>query len=269
MATFAGSLIGFPISYGLKPANEGPKACPVSLTFDTVNNNFDINLNGISPIPLQTVLSVYIDNGNSPSRTVLSFPITGQSIIAEPFSRGFYPVTGNSLTMTVTSELLKGSVSVFLILYNIIIPPCITSAPPIRIGNDDTIISDRVGSQFFGIQPIASPGPTRIIAASNLSYYFTSFEVTYVQIAPSASQGFSWQIYDSPDPNGTIIGNLHAGGLFSSPANGGMLQLSRADGVLLGGVNGLFFAAETTTGISGANFNVSVWGGLTAGTVFG
>ena len=78
-----------PIANGNIPA-EGSRGLPVVFDF-TAGTNVNISLN-IETMGLSEVQTLFIDNSNSPSATVLTVVGTNQALTVPPYAQAFFPV---------------------------------------------------------------------------------------------------------------------------------------------------------------------------------
>src|ERR1700744_1578933 len=92
--------VSFATTYGTRPdatkAGQGPSACPLTFAFTAQNQGFSVSLQTTFPFGLSNIQTLFIDNSASPERTTISFPMSGETIAAEAFTRGFYPVATNT-----------------------------------------------------------------------------------------------------------------------------------------------------------------------------
>jgi hypothetical protein len=72
---------------------EGPKALPALLDFTGTVGTYTVDLLSLEQLGIFSMLqTIFIDLSNSANNLTVTFPDSGQVIIAKPHTQGYYPV---------------------------------------------------------------------------------------------------------------------------------------------------------------------------------
>jgi hypothetical protein len=215
---YTGTIVQWPASYGTVPpsgqAGQGAAGVPINLLLSTSNPGVSVNLQGIFPLGLNNIQTIYIDNSQSPFQLRVQFQEPGSTIEAAPYSCGYYAVFTNNLTVqiyaviTAATNVLThgvGPYAVTVIFYNYIVPPAVWQPIP-YLSTMDAGIPNYAGTLCTyaemttpnqGILPISLPG-----AAAGLTAIVTGFTITYSQTTQQAMQSaFGLGIFDASISN--------------------------------------------------------------------
>jgi hypothetical protein len=201
---YTGTIVQWPASYGTVPpsgqAGQGAAGVPVNLLLSKSNPGYSVALQGIFPLGLNNIQTVYIDNSQSPFQLRVQFQEPGSTIEAAPYSCGYYAVFTNNLTVqiyavfTAATNVLThgvGPYAVTVIFYNYIVPPSVWQPIP-YLSTMDAGIPNYAGTLCTyaemttpnqGTLPISLPG-----AAAGLTAIVTGFTINYAQTAQQAVQ---------------------------------------------------------------------------------
>jgi hypothetical protein len=227
---YTGTIVQWPASYGTVPpsgqAGQGAAGVPVNLLLSKSNPGYSVALQGIFPLGLNNIQTVYIDNSQSPFQLRVQFQEPGSTIEAAPYSCGYYAVFTNNLTVQIyavftaaTNVLMNGigPYAVTVIFYNYIVPPSVWQPIP-YLSTMDAGIPNYAGTLCThaemttpnqGVSPISLPG-----AAAGLTAIVTGFTINYSQTTGQAVQtAFGVGLLDA-----SISNYLYLSVLFSAPS---------------------------------------------------
>jgi hypothetical protein len=222
-----------------------------------------VELQGIFPLGLNNIQTLFIDNSASPTVTFVNFPVGGETIAAEPFTRGFYPVTTTSLTMTVSNTALT-AFNVDISVYNFIIPPIVTNATGLSLGSGDIVLpvheATLATSNFITMDTVAA---TVLSVNGNPFYYIDALNINFYSV-PSATAGqWSLQLYDS-FTLGATINKLFWTGIFGSSPNGFNGVICDMTGLALYGMGALYAKGTIVSGTVTGTVWLNFYGGTTS-----
>lgn len=261
--TYGNSLVSQRSSWPLKPA-ELPVAIPLVLTFSQVINQIDVSLQASANCQISNISTIYVDNTKSPSRTTITFPVGGESVVVEAFSSGFYAVLTNALSFSVFNSTKSGA-TVLATVYNFQVPPTLLSSNGTVIGSLDTVLPQRVATNFFSGNALTGTA-SQIIPVSGESYYVTNLQVSYAGNAVMAGL-WTWQVYDTVDPAGAILpgSKIFASGVLVTTTTLSQFQLASVDNIQMSGGNALWIASQNASGgPAGGSITANAWGGFSA-----
>jgi hypothetical protein len=194
---YTGTIVQWPASYGTVPpsgqAGQGAAGVPVNLLLSKSNPGYSVALQGIFPLGLNNIQTVYIDNSQSPFQLRVQFQEPGSTIEAAPYSCGYYAVFTNNLTVqiyavfTAATNVLThgiGPYAVTVIFYNYIVPPSVWQPIP-YLSTMDAGIPAYAGSLAWQFQMTTGNQGTLVLAlpgaAAGLTAIVTGFALTYSQ----------------------------------------------------------------------------------------
>jgi hypothetical protein len=194
---YTGTIVQWPASYGTVPpsgqAGQGAAGVPVSLQLSESNPGYSVALQGIFPLGLNNIQTIYIDNSQSPFQLRVQFQEPGSTIEAAPYSCGYYAVFTNNLTVqiyavfTAATNVLThgvGPYAVTVIFYNYIVPPQVWQPIPYLSTMDAGIPAYAGSLAYTGQMQTANQGSLVLVlpgAAAGLTAIVTGFALTYAQ----------------------------------------------------------------------------------------
>jgi hypothetical protein len=195
---YTGTIVQWPASYGTVPpsgqAGQGAAGVPVNLLLSKSNPGYSVSLQGIFPLGLNNIQTIYVDNSQSPFQLRVQFQEPGSTVEAAPYSCGYYAVFTNNLTVqiyaviTAATNVLThgvGPYAVTVIFYNYIIPPQVWQPIP-YLSTMDAGIPAYAGSLAFFAQMTTATQGSLVIALSGLAALnaiITGFSLFYTQAA--------------------------------------------------------------------------------------
>jgi hypothetical protein len=233
---YTGTIVQWPASYGTVPpsgqAGQGAAGVPVNLLLSKSNPGYSVALQGIFPLGLNNIQTVYIDNSQSPFQLRVQFQEPGSTVEAAPYSCGYYAVFTNNLTVqiyavfTAATNVLThgvGPYAVTVIFYNYIVPPSVWQPIP-YLSTMDAGIPAYAGTLAFGQQMTTANQGAFVLtppgAAAGLTAIITGFSLNYSQVASQAVAGtFAVVLQDASIPQNiyyTVV-NAAAGVVMNVP----------------------------------------------------
>jgi hypothetical protein len=233
---YTGTIVQWPASYGTVPpsgqAGQGAAGVPVNLLLSKSNPGYSVSLQGIFPLGLNNIQTVYIDNSQSPFQLRVLFQEPGSTIEAAPYSCGYYAVFTNNLTVqiyavfTAATNVLThgvGPYAVTVIFYNYIVPPSVWQPIP-YLSTMDAGIPNYAGTLAFSMQMVTGNQGTLVLAlngaAAGLTAIITAFSLNYTQVAGQAVAGtFAAILQDTSLPQNiyyTVV-NVVGGAVMNLP----------------------------------------------------
>jgi hypothetical protein len=215
---YTGTIVQWPASYGTVPpsgqAGQGAAGVPVNLLLSKSNPGYSVALQGIFPLGLNNIQTVYIDNSQSPFQLRVQFQEPGSTIEAAPYSCGYYAVFTNNLTVqiyavfTAATNVLThgvGPYAVTVIFYNYIVPPSVWQPIP-YLSTMDAGIPNYAGTLAFCFQMTTGNQGTLVLALPGavvgLTAIITGFALTYSQVPTQLVQnGFAVSLIDTGASN--------------------------------------------------------------------
>lgn len=257
----------FPVSYGIRPAAAGsqPSVAPMSFPFGLGVGTYVVSMQ--SNFTMQNfgmVQTLFIDNSQSAAVTTVTFPMGGETITADPFTRGFYPCISNGLTFNVSNSTPNIS-TVKISAYNFIVPPVVTNTTQLIVGGNDTPTLARAGTMADCIYVSGGLENPTVSAKfyGHPYYYITGFSIMYSAELSGASNSFILYLYDMIDGNPTNFSNTFWQGIVSVPSTGGSYLVASVNNVLLQGSGRLALIAQNDLNGSQGTVNVNIYGGIT------
>jgi hypothetical protein len=219
---YTGTIVQWPASYGTVPpsgqAGQGAAGVPVNLLLSKSNPGYSVALQGIFPLGLNNIQTVYIDNSQSPFQLRVQFQEPGSTIEAAPYSCGYYAVFTNNLTVqiyavfTAATNVLThgvGPYAVTVIFYNYIVPPSVWQPIP-YLSTMDAGIPAYAGTLAFFVQ-MSTPNQGSLViplpgATAGLTAIVTGFAITYAQIfAQTVATAFNVALQDTSTGNAVYV----------------------------------------------------------------
>jgi hypothetical protein len=253
---YPGALYSQSMKYPCKPA-EGFIALPLTLLFTPATGNtgitgYTVNLGSAGSVQqsqFSQLVTVFIDNSQSPGTTAISVVGTPQTIVARPFSRGYYPVNASNLNLVITNNSLINS-TVEVVCLNYIVAPSIDQAAPSTLGDMDAVISDRIGNTTSTAQLTGAINGTIMLGGFAQStgafpyYYLTAFDVSWfsndVGSGDEPTAVTYGELVDYDIGSGSVYNTFCSFLLFNQQP---LIQLVNTKGVLLSGKGTLGFKA--------------------------
>lgn len=270
MATVAyqGQPVSFSSTYGTRPnpsqAGSGPAGCPLTFMFGAGNDGYAVSLQTTFPFGLTNIQTVYIDNSASPARTVITFPLSSETIAAEPFTRGFYPCATNATTFTATNNS-EVAAKVTAVVYNFIIPPIVTNATGLQLGSGSQVIPTFAGTAnatlISGLNvpfTLAVPG-----FMADPFYYVTGFAISYVAEKFTTFSSSTVSIYNSFDGGSTPEKVLWNGLVISSTTDDLVVNLANISGLAWCGTGALYLKSVSGLASGFSEISLNIYGGST------
>ncbi len=260
------AIISFASTYGTRPdaskQGMGPGVVPLTFNFTPTDQAFDVSMQGTFPLGLPNIQTVYIDNSASATRSTIIFPISGETIVAEPFTRGFYPAVTNALTFTVTNTT-PTPVTVFISCYDFIVPPTVQNATGLVLGSGDEVIPARSPTDVFSASVnLASTVPVIAPGFSGAPFYYVSALNVSIATQGIASSPFgSLTVYDSIDAGATAR-KLIWGATIIMPPTAATFDIGDQTNLMVSGIGNLYI--KSSVALAGSVANVNIYGGRTA-----
>jgi hypothetical protein len=221
---YTGTIVQWPASYGTVPpsgqAGQGAAGVPVNLLLSKSNPGYSVSLQGIFPLGLNNIQTIYVDNSQSPFQLRVQFQEPGSTVEAAPYSCGYYAVFTNNLTVqiyaviTAATNVLThgvGPYAVTVIFYNYIIPPQVWQPIP-YLSTMDAGIPAYAGSLAFFAQMTTATQGSLVIALSGLAALnaiITGFSLFYTQAASQTTlTAFNVSLQDAGVSNYIYISTI-------------------------------------------------------------
>src|SRR5277367_1577067 len=175
---YTGTIVQWPASYGTVPpsgqSGQGAAGVPVNLLLSKSNPGVSVSLQGIFPLGLNNIQTIYVDNSQSPFQLRVQFQEPGSTIEAAPYSCGYYAVFTNNLTVQIYAVITAatntmthgvGPYAVTVIFYNYIVPPQVWQVIP-YLSTMDAAIPVYAGSLVFSAQMTTANQGTLVLPLS-------------------------------------------------------------------------------------------------------
>lgn len=267
LLTYPGKPISFASTYGTRPDptknGKGPAACPLTLPFSPSAQGYAISLQQAFPFGVDNIQTIYIDNGQSPFRTTVTFPGASETVIAEPFTRGWYPVSTSALTLNVVNLTTSSSFNVGINVYNYIIPPMVINATQLVLGDMDVVLPARAGTLYGSIQyQLGSTTALQItgfVPGIYAAYYVTNISILFSVLSTATTQQTELFLFDSPD--GTLVNETKQfwSGYITAGDGSASIEVSN---VMISGTTKLW-AIDLTSATPWGTANFNIYGGRT------